>query len=193
MSTNPTTRATARTTTPLTFTYYRGYDSTGAAYPDGPLAIIRGLTFEQAKREFEADDRQGFIECEQTGAGYYGDEYPWLTRDGRVVPSPLEQAEGTTKCRACNGTGCDPMSDVTNSLLCPSCQGTGRAQASSPSYLDRLECLRRCIVAASEIEDDLREHGFERGNARYAAEILARARRALAEHLQAELSKGGAA
>ncbi|XSG85677.1 MAG: hypothetical protein ACPW60_02920 [Methylohalobius sp. ZOD2] len=189
---NPTTRATERTTTPLTFTYYRGYDSTGAAYPDAPRAIIRGLTFEQAKREFEAHDRQGFIECEQTGAGYYGDEYPWLTRDGREVPSPLEQAEDTTSCQSCDGTGADPLSDITNSLLCTTCQGTGRAQASS-RYMERLDCLRRCIIAASEIEDDLRAHGFERGSARYAAEILARARRALAEHLQAELSKGGAA
>ncbi|WP_022947691.1 hypothetical protein [Methylohalobius crimeensis] len=110
---NPTTRATARTTitTQLTFTYYRGYDSTGAAYPGGPLAIISGLTFEQAKREFEAHDRQGFIECDQTGAGYYGDEYPWLTRDGREVPSPLKSATTArdhttpTTCVTCNGIG----------------------------------------------------------------------------------------
>ncbi|WP_022950214.1 zinc finger domain-containing protein [Methylohalobius crimeensis] len=246
-------RATARKPQLLTFTYYRGYDSTGAAYPDGPLAIMRGLTFEQGKREFEAHGHQGFVECDQTGAGYYGDDYPWITRDGRVVPSPLEQAEDTTRCTYCNGTGhiipanyrgpgqecpecggsghvhgsrdlpsgpvrytsicatcrgsgadpdfnhddcedcrgtgCDPLSDITNSLLCTSCQGTGRAQMSSHD-IARLDCLRRSIIAVSEIESDLREQGFDRGGARYAAEILARARRALADHLAAELGGG---
>ncbi|MBN2701180.1 MAG: hypothetical protein JXR29_06995 [Methylothermaceae bacterium] len=108
------------------------------------------------------------------------------------MPNPTTRAteRTTTPCTACNGTGTDPLSDITNSLLCTTCQGTGRAQASS-RYMERLDCLRRCIIAASEIEDDLRAHGFERGSARYAAEILARARRALAEHLAAELNNGG--
>ncbi|WP_152485940.1 hypothetical protein [Methylohalobius crimeensis] len=62
----------------------------------------------------------------------------------------------------------------------------------SDTYLQRLDCLKRCILAVQAAEDDLRDHAFDRGAARAACGLLLLARRALCEHLQGELQQGGA-
>lgn len=67
------------------------------------------------------------FQCELLGASY---NCPRFKLYGYATPDQLQRKIRRLKCKVCNGTGANPLSDNANWLPCMECRGSGRKAGS---------------------------------------------------------------